>query len=68
MTNNRIKKAINIIVHMPSNKEAITKLQDINNNFYVDRIEKRLQESGLSLPQKQQLIDYLIEDYKGSNV
>lgn len=53
---------------MPSNKEAITKLQDINNNFYVDRIEKRLQESGLSLPQKQQLIDYLIEDYKGSNV
>ncbi len=62
MRNNRIQR---VVVHAPNSVQSIT---SSINAFYVEVIERRLKQSGLTTKEQLFLIDHIIETMKSREV
>lgn len=59
----RKKQTVNAILHLPSDPQALARIDSHMRNFYITQVEKQLNNYGLTKEQKLEVVALLVKDY-----
>lgn len=60
----RKKQTVNAILHLPSDPQALARIDSHMRNFYITQVEKQLNNYGLTKEQKLEVVALLVKDYR----